>query len=119
MSQPNLSTEINPNLQPPKDDPFTLEELAKYNGENDNGIIYVAIKGTVFDVSTKKESYGPGGSYHVFSGKDASKALGMGSLLPEDVTADYSTLDNDQLKVLEDWYQYFKRKYNIVGKIVN
>ncbi|CAJ0841358.1 11631_t:CDS:2 [Entrophospora sp. SA101] len=73
-----------------------------YDGTDASQPIYVAIKGTIFDVTTKRESYGPGGSYNVFAGKDASKALGMGSLQPEDVIADYSSLDDKQLKVLED-----------------
>jgi predicted heme/steroid binding protein len=52
---------------------FTLDELAQYDGSRPNEPIYVAIKGVVFDVSRKREVYGPGGSYHVFSGRDASK----------------------------------------------
>ena len=36
----------------------------------------MAIKGRVFDVSTKKEMYGKGTGYNVFAGKDASKGLG-------------------------------------------
>nr|CAG8440260.1 9753_t:CDS:2 [Entrophospora candida] len=99
---PPSKDSVNPNLQPPKDTLFTPAELAKYDGTDASQPIYVAIKGTIFDVTTKRESYGPGGSYHVFAGKDASKALGMGSLQPEDVIADYSSLDDKQLKVLED-----------------
>lgn len=52
---------------------FTQAELAKYDGTNTDAPIYVAIKGAVFDVSAKKEMYGPGGSYHCFAGKDASQ----------------------------------------------
>ncbi|KAH8831871.1 hypothetical protein DL96DRAFT_1589269, partial [Flagelloscypha sp. PMI_526] len=57
----------NPNLAPPKSDPFTPEALAEYDGRGDK--IYVAIKGTVFDVSAKGEMYGPGKSYNIFAGK--------------------------------------------------
>ncbi len=52
---------------------FTPEELAKHDGKDASAPIYVAIKGTVFDVSAKKEMYGPGAGYHCFAGKDASK----------------------------------------------
>ncbi|CAH1762405.1 3720_t:CDS:2 [Entrophospora sp. SA101] len=114
---PPSKDSVNPNLQPPKDTLFTPAELAKYDGTDASQPIYVAIKGTIFDVTTKRESYGPGGSYNVFAGKDASKALGMGSLQPEDVIADYSSLDDKQLKVLEDWFEYFKKRYNIIGKL--
>ncbi|KAJ3550052.1 hypothetical protein NMY22_g660 [Coprinellus aureogranulatus] len=34
----------NADLAPPKDDPFTVEELAQYTGEDPSKPIYVAIK---------------------------------------------------------------------------
>ena len=74
-----------PKLNPPKDDPIDVEELAKcdgmallillsslrgttadspdYAGTNEDHPTYVAIKGTVFDVSANK-AYAPKGSYH-------------------------------------------------------
>lgn len=36
-------------LDPPKDTPFTTEELAGFNGSVDGRPIYVAIKGLIFD----------------------------------------------------------------------
>ncbi|KAF9896220.1 hypothetical protein BX616_007887, partial [Lobosporangium transversale] len=70
---------------------FTHEELAQHDGSKDDLPIYVAIKGTVFDVTTKKAMYGPSGGYHCFAGKDASKTL-------------------------DDWYSFFEKRYPIVGK---
>jgi predicted heme/steroid binding protein len=52
---------------------FTPEELSKYDGSGEGGEIYVAIRGTIYDVTSKKDMYGPGGNYRVFAGKDASK----------------------------------------------
>jgi len=46
---------------------------------------------------------GHGKGYAIFAGKDASRALGMSSLNPEDAVSDYSTLKPDQMKVLNDW----------------
>lgn len=63
-------------LAPPKDDPITRDELSKYDGSDPSQPIWLAIKGTVFDVSGKKEMYGPGASYNVFAGKDGSVGLG-------------------------------------------
>lgn len=60
-------------LLPPRDDPITVGDLATYTGQDASKPIYVAIKGRVYDVSRKREVYGPGGSYHVFAGKDASR----------------------------------------------
>ena len=45
----------------------------------------------------------PGKGYSVFAGKDASRGLGMSSLKPEDAVSDYSTLNEAQMKVLNDW----------------
>ncbi|PWN32194.1 cytochrome b5 [Meira miltonrushii] len=104
---------------PPKDDPFTAEELAQYNGSDESKPVYVCIKGNVFDVSPKREMYGPGKGYNVFAGKDASRGLGMSSLKPEDAVSDYSTLDEKQMKVLDDWLAYYTKRYNIVGKLVD
>jgi len=61
----------------------------------------------VFDVTHKRETYGPGGSYNIFSGKDASKGLGKSSLKPEDAVPDYRDLPENELKVLDDWYSFF------------
>jgi len=109
----------NPNLLPPKDDPFTLEGLQAFDGSDPSKPIYVSIKGTVFDVTHKKETYGPGGSYHVFAGKDGSKGLGMSSLKPDDAVPDYSGLDAKDMKTLNDWHSFFSKRYNIVGRIIN
>lgn len=63
--------------------------------------------GTVFDVSHKRETYGKGGSYNLFAGRDASKALGMSSLKEEDASPDYSGLSEADMKVLNDWHGFF------------
>lgn len=104
-------------LDPPKDTPFTANELSQFDGSDVSKPIYVAIKGIVFDVSGKREVYGPGGSYHVFAGKDGSKGLGKSSLKAEDAVADYSSLTEEELKVLDDWVVFFKKRYSIIGKV--
>jgi membrane-associated progesterone receptor component len=61
----------------------------------------------------------------------------MSSLKPEDAVSDYSSLDEKELKVLDDWVStdillemvisshlalrqlsYYTKRYNIVGKLV-
>ncbi|KAF9465415.1 cytochrome b5-like heme/steroid binding domain-containing protein [Collybia nuda] len=106
-------------LAPPKDDPYTLEELKEYDGSKPGSKIYVAIKGTIFDVTHKADVYGPGRSYSIFAGKDGSKGLGMSSLKPEHAVADYSDLNESDMKVLNDWHSFFSKRYNIVGKVVD
>lgn len=88
---------------PPKDDPFTKDQLAQFDGSDPEKPVYVAIKGQIFDVTPKREMYSPGKGYHIFAGKDGSRGLGMSSLKPEDAVSDWSVLDDKQKKVLDDW----------------
>ncbi|SMR60380.1 unnamed protein product [Zymoseptoria tritici ST99CH_1E4] len=52
---------------------LTEEELKQYTGE-DGQPIYLGIDGKIFDVSASPAFYGPGGHYHHFVGKDATRA---------------------------------------------
>ncbi|KAG8756193.1 hypothetical protein FRC12_010640 [Ceratobasidium sp. 428] len=104
-------------LLPPKDDPYTLAELATFDGQDSSRPVYVAIKGTIFDVTAKRDVYGPGGSYSVFAGKDGSKGLGLSSLKPEDAIPDWSTLEAKERGVLNDWYAFYSKRYNVVGRV--
>jgi membrane-associated progesterone receptor component len=85
--------------------------------------ILLAVKGNVYDVSYGgKEHYGPGGSYHLFAGIDASRALAKMSFEPEDVnSSDLSDLTEEQLKILDDWEDKFQKKrlYPLVGRLVS
>ncbi|ODN77857.1 hypothetical protein L202_04971 [Cryptococcus amylolentus CBS 6039] len=100
------------------DDPITLAELAKHDGSDPSKPIYLAIKGKVFDVTAKREMYGPGRGYNVFAGKDGSKGLGMSSLDPGDAVADFSGLNETQMNTLNQWEAFFTKRYNIVGRVV-
>ncbi|KAF5113263.1 hypothetical protein DV495_004542 [Geotrichum candidum] len=104
-------------LDPPLDTPYTVEELAQYDGVQ-NPKVYVAIKGVIFDVTRNTASYGPGKGYNVFVGKDASRALAKSSLKVEDAIAKYDDLPEKELKVLDDWFTFFSNRYNIVGRVV-
>ena len=61
----------------------------------------------MFDVTTKKDMYGPGKSYNIFAGKDGSKGLGMSSLKVEDAIPDYSDLPEGEMQTLNDWHSFF------------
>ncbi|RDB16257.1 putative steroid-binding protein 3 [Hypsizygus marmoreus] len=117
--QKSIMQSTRDDLAPPKDDPFTLEQLKAYDGSTPGKPIYVAIKGTIFDVSHKADVYGAGRSYNIFAGKDGSKGLGMSSLDPENAVPDYTGLDEKDRKVLDDWHGFFSKRYNIVGKVVD
>ena len=59
----------------------------KYDGTNPDLPIYVAVNGSIFDVSVSAHTYGPGGSYHFFAGHDATRAYVTGCF-SEDITPD-------------------------------
>lgn len=71
----------------------------------------------MFDVSGN-DAYTTG-PYKVFAGKDASRALGMSSVKPEDVKAEWKDLGDKEKTVLDEWTVFFSKRYNIVGKVVD
>ena len=44
-----------PTPNPPRNDPITTKELSLHNGQDPSKPIWVAVKGTVFDVSRNKD----------------------------------------------------------------
>lgn len=56
-----------PELPKMKKRDFTVEELKKYNGTQEDGRVLVAVNGNVYDVTKGKRFYGPGNldSYRV------------------------------------------------------
>ena len=64
--------------------------------------------------------YGKGCSYHLFCGKDASRALAKMSFEAKDVDRgwpDLEDLDDKEVKILDDWEKLFARKYPRVGML--
>ncbi|KAG0153873.1 hypothetical protein PDIDSM_1252 [Penicillium digitatum] len=66
---------------------LTSSQLSLYNGTDANLPLYVAVNGTIFDVSANRMIYGPGGSYNFFAGRDATRAFVTGCF-KEDLTND-------------------------------
>ncbi|KAL8972891.1 MAG: hypothetical protein Q9183_000280 [Haloplaca sp. 2 TL-2023] len=93
-------------LNPPKSTPISLSHLAKCD----------AIMGTVFDVSGNT-AYAPEGAYHIFAGKDASRALALSSLKADDCRPEWEDLADKEKQVLNDWFTFFSKRYNIVGQV--
>eukprot|EP00978_Attheya_sp_CCMP212_P007948 scaffold18479_cov47-Attheya_sp.AAC.2 len=111
---------------------FTLEELASYRGEKDpedkNGdmqsVLYLSIKGRVYDVSAGSKFYGPGSNYHAFVGTDASRAFATGCLNFLDttncLTSNLEGITEPQKKELDRWLELYELhdKYHLVGRLV-
>lgn len=66
---------------------LTPVELSLYNGTDPSLPIYLAVNGSIFDVSANPVIYGPGGSYNFFAGRDAMRAFVTGCF-KEDLTTD-------------------------------
>ena len=66
---------------------LTHVELSLYNGTDPSLPIYLAVNGSIFDVSANPMIYGPGGSYNFFAGRDAMRAFVTGCF-NEDLTTD-------------------------------
>ncbi|EEH38812.1 hypothetical protein PAAG_08539 [Paracoccidioides lutzii Pb01] len=66
---------------------LTPVQLALYNGSDPTLPIYVAINGTIFDVSANPRIYGAGGGYNSLAGVDATRAFATGCF-KEDRTPD-------------------------------
>lgn len=103
---------------------FTPPELFPYNGLNGMPV-YLAVRGRVFDVTSGRNFYGPGGPYANFAGRDASRGLASGSfdddMLTKDLEGPLDTLedlDDDQREAMRGWEERFEEKYLVVGKLV-
>jgi membrane-associated progesterone receptor component len=86
-----------------------------------NPPVLVCLKSKIYDVSYGGfDLYGPDGPYHIFAGKDASRALAKMSFQTEDIQSnDLSDLNPQQLKTLDEWIQKFEqvKKYPVVGSL--
>ena len=71
---------------------ITDTELAQFNGADPTKPIYLAVNGSVYDVSASPHMYGPGGGYHFFSGRDATRAFVSGCFA-QDLTWDLRGLE--------------------------
>ncbi|KAJ5490791.1 hypothetical protein N7539_002358 [Penicillium diatomitis] len=66
---------------------LTPAQLSLYNGSDPHLPIYLAVNGSIFDVSANPAIYGSGGSYNFFAGRDATRAFVTGCF-QEDLTPD-------------------------------
>lgn len=66
---------------------LTPSELALYNGTSPTLPLYISINHTIYDVSANSGMYGPGASYNVFAGRDATRAFITGCFA-QDLTDD-------------------------------
>ncbi|XP_066328950.1 uncharacterized protein [Miscanthus floridulus] len=98
---------------------LTAAQLRAYDGTDPSKPIYVSVRGKVYDVTSGRGFYGPGGAYAVFAGREASRALGKMSKDEADVSGDLSGLTDKELGVLADWETKFQAKYLVVARLAD
>jgi len=98
---------------------FTKEELAKYDGSDPSLPVYVAIKGQVYDVSSRKNMYGKGRAYNGFAGRDATRSFLDNCFTPACLEGvdDLEGLSVEQMKKIDSWAKFFT-KYPYVGYVI-
>ncbi|CAF1162289.1 unnamed protein product [Rotaria sordida] len=100
---------------------FTVPELRGYNGIESNGRILTVVYGDVFDVSQRSDLYGIGGSYSLFAGRDATRALSKMQLDPSLFSNEYDDLfdiTDKERATARSWHEDFREKYDIVGHLL-
>mmetsp|Transcript_63594 Transcript_63594/g.129575 ORF Transcript_63594/g.129575 Transcript_63594/m.129575 type:complete len:295 (+) Transcript_63594:170-1054(+) len=111
--------------EPPRN--FTMKQLGYFNGEKDERTeedkpVYLALNGTVFDVSDGRNFYGPDGPYATFAGKECGVALAKMSFDAEhlDNLAGCKDLSYGEKDELDNWiYKFtYHRNYPVKGRLV-
>ncbi|KAI9510976.1 cytochrome b5 [Russula earlei] len=97
---------------------FSEGLLSQFDGADPDKPLYIAIDGDVYDVSSNRRIYGPGGSYAVMAGVDAARAFGTGCF-KEHRTHDLRGLSGSEIQSVEHWKQFFKehKSYFKVGRV--
>ncbi|KAM0787715.1 hypothetical protein ACM66B_003774 [Microbotryomycetes sp. NB124-2] len=109
-------------LFPPKQRYLSEHQLALHDGSNPKYPVYIALDGDVFDVSSGNGAltYGPGGSYHHFAGKDGARAYVTGCFKTH-LTHDLRGLTQKQLDSLAYWKKFYSehKTYRKVGQVAH
>ncbi|KAK9323557.1 cytochrome b5-like heme/steroid binding domain-containing protein [Lipomyces orientalis] len=100
---------------------FSDATLALYDGSDPDLPIYVGLNGSVYDVTESDRTYGPGGPYHHFAGRDAARAFVTGCFTT-DLTHDLRGLDPVAAgKDIAGWKAFFEKsaRYWYVGDVIH
>jgi len=114
-AKPLKETNIEPALSA-----LSLDALHSYDGSSEEGPearrILMSIRGRLMDVSSSWDSYGPGGSYRLFAGRDVTRCLATMSLEVGDLDdLDYMPESPEQEAALARWEARLGAMYVVVG----
>lgn len=98
---------------------MTLAELKEFDGRTESTPIYLAVQGYIFDVSSNREMYGPGGQYHVLAARDATWPLVTGCAEEHCINDVMQELTEEDVKEIDRWLEMYQTsdKYFTVGKL--
>eukprot|EP00879_Flechtneria_rotunda_P004699 GHRR01004963.1.p1 GENE.GHRR01004963.1~~GHRR01004963.1.p1 ORF type:complete len:139 (+),score=28.53 GHRR01004963.1:107-523(+) len=116
--QGRSSSKVTSNMSASGDKQLTLQQLAEYDGRDPSKPLYISVRGNIYDVSSGRSFYGPGGPYAVFAGKECARALAFMKVTAEDCNDSLEGATEAQLKTLSDWEAKFIQKYGIAGHVV-
>ncbi|VDN50464.1 unnamed protein product [Dracunculus medinensis] len=94
---------------------FSSEQLSFFDGSRPSKDVYLAFLGRVYNVQKGYKHYGPGGGYHFFAGKDATRAFVTGEFSEAGLTDDVSDLNQQDLLGLLEWSNFYEKEYVLVG----
>ncbi|PVH33076.1 hypothetical protein PAHAL_9G562000 [Panicum hallii] len=97
---------------------WTVEELSVYNGTDEGLPILLGILGSVFDVTNGRSHYGPGGGYHHFAGRDASRTFVSGNFTGDGLTDSLQGLSSSEVNSIVDWRKFYFERYIFAGKLI-
>ena len=96
---------------------FTPDTLKAFDGNQGTKEVYLAFLGVVYDVSRGSKHYGPGGTYSMFAGRDASRAFVTGDFNTEGLLDDVTDLETASFSGIRDWAAFYDKEYVRVGRV--
>lgn len=103
----------------PRTEPWTIEELKRYDGTKDNeeGPILIGVNGKVYNVWKSRHLYGPGCEYAIFAGRDATRLLAKFQTTEETEESKQKPLTVAEKATLQGYIWTFNDKYEVVGAL--
>lgn len=96
---------------------YTPKQLSKFTGRR-GGRVLVAVLGSVFDVTSGRQHYGPGGAYSVFAGRDATRSFVTGKF-DQDLDDNIADFTPEQFAEVVRWREFYTThaSYRFVGRV--
>ncbi|EFO17290.2 hypothetical protein LOAG_11209 [Loa loa] len=94
---------------------LTKEQLSFFDGTRPSKGTYLSILGRIYDVQKGVKHYGPGGSYHFFAGRDATRAFVSGDFTEKGLVDDVEGFSDQDLLGIFDWIKFYEKDYDLAG----